>query len=268
MNMHQALKFVDNCAKLGVTAPASIAQGHAVIARAEAYKDAVPDVHVLDLTTDELHEYITDISVRSHKSTGINGAGMEYGLDAVKTQVSQEVRAAALPQLDALVEELRPQFDEHATAITIAVKQYGFTAATTAEQVIKQLTVIDAISAWKNAQEAVRPINTIARLMEQMVTLFDLRPSETDYKGRRPGPPPVVNYSVLFALADNWGLGDEYTSSGGDHRHGNPYVLDWYALAPGGLRLNTPSEVIVKLNGRNATEQLALRASQAETTAP
>ncbi len=262
VNLGMAEKFVNECAKLGLTGPQAIADANAVLERAKALTKEEPNVRLLELTPTELEAHMKDVSIRRHAGIGGSGDGLQPGYVAVTHQVSAEAHAAALPQLELLVEELRPRFDELATQIGVAVRTYGFTAQTTAEQVIQQQqTDLDAIIAWRNAQTADTALTRIARLMIRMVEVFGLRPNVKDYP-RRPGPDPAVNYSVLFAAGSNWGMQDEYIVEG------TSSTIDWYALAAEGLRLNSPAEVLERLELRCRSHIQELLAAQPETPAP
>jgi hypothetical protein len=61
--------------------------------------------------------------------------------------------------------------------------------------------------------------------------------------------PEVIDNSVMFAAGENWSTDGDYYTETGARGH-----LDWLRLASadGGLRLNTPSDVVAKLKARRA----------------
>jgi hypothetical protein len=59
-------------------------------------------------------------------------------------------------------------------------------------------------------------------------------------------PPANVDYSVCFASGDNWSTVGAYNLEGKAAG-----TIDWFALAAGGLHLNTTAEVNEKLASKS-----------------
>lgn len=255
LNLGLASKFVAQCEKLGATGPASIARAVEILATAKAFESEPPRPPLFNMTADQVRAHITEMSVRMHKST--NGQGLTPGLVEFTTRLTDETREEALPELEALTEQLRPRFQELSAPLTIAARDYGFTLQTSSDEVIN-LADERASGAWRDAKAAWRAISPIVDLRTRMVDLFTLRPSRKDMESAsaRIRTDIPLNYSVLFAAGDNWGLGQDYmaTDSGS---------LDWFALAAGGLRLNSPNEVAEKIEARKQAKRQEFAAQHA-----
>lgn len=241
MNLGMAARFADSCESLGVAAPPSIARGVELLAIAEAHETNQPAVHTLTMSPEEVRRFIEDRSVRRHISRS-SGTGLEPGLNEFRDRVHRDVEAIVMPELEDVVEQLRQRFHELAEPLVTAARTYGFTLSTTSDDIIN-LDDNDAAAAWRNARKSWEAIAPIVSLRKEMTEVFELRPNRRDLPPvHRGGDSP--NLSVLFAAGDNWSLGQEYLAR-------SSTSLDWFALAKGGLRLNSPREVDEKLKARD-----------------
>ncbi|WP_315551972.1 hypothetical protein [Microbacterium aurum] len=247
MNWEQLRAFAAACTHLGIEPPAAISRGLALVDVIDGHQKVKPR-SVLDMTDDEARDYVTAISIRAHDRDGRStGRGMAPGIDQAKRSLAAEVRAAAIPDLERIVAELRPTFDAHAEPLMHAATVYGFTYSTTSDQVIN-LADEAASAAWRAVPKAWAALAPVVSLRIAMSALFDVSPRRAE--ARSSAFPQIlrdehVNYSVCFAANDNWSLDRGYYVEGKAVGH-----LDWLALAAGGLRLNSPDEVRAKLDDR------------------
>lgn len=241
MNLSTAARFAESCETLGIPAPPSIARGVELLAIAEAHEVERPHVHTLSMTPEEVRSFIEDRSARRHMSR-TSGTGFQPGLNQFRERLHRDVAAAVMPELEDVVQQLQQRFQELAAPMMTAVRTYGFTLTTTSDDIIN-LDDNEATAAWRNARKSWEAIAPIVSLRKEMTEVFELRPNHHDLPPvHRGGDSP--NLSVLFAAGDNWSLGSEYLAR-------SSTSLDWFALAKGGLRLNSPREVDEKLKTRD-----------------
>ena len=254
-----ARSFADDCRRLGVEPPAALVKGLAVLEVAEQIEAAEPAGGLLDLTPDDVRARITELAVRRHQSN-TSGVGLRPGVTAFTEQLMPELRRATLPELERIVEELRPLFEERSEPIVVAAQRYGFTLATTSDEVINRADE-GASAAWRDLRRAWAAIDPIVKLRLRMSEVFGVSPTRATMPDRvRAFTTHSVNYSVCFAAGDNWSMDDGFVTN--EQRT----QLDWLALAVGGLRLNSPAEVDAKIASRPKREpgELALIRAQAK----
>jgi hypothetical protein len=225
---------------LGGAVPAPLLRGTQLVAIAREYVEQKP-TPVLDLADDQVHENIVMRSIRRHKAPDSfhlgRSSGLHSGLVTFEAQLVQEVSQACLPLIDDIVAGLREQFEEPAAALVTASRKFGFTMRTTSDEVI-DLADAKAAAAWRAARPAWAQLDRYHAGMRRLLRVFEV---ET------PTSETAPDLSVYFAAANSWGWDGEYylerrTDSG----------MDWFALAAGGLRLNTPGEVVAKRRDRAA----------------
>ncbi len=105
-----------------------------------------------------------------------------------------------------------------------------------------------ASAAWRSARSAWHAIAPIVSIRIAMSSTFDVSPTRAEARAAafpRTLRDSETNYSICFAESDNWSLERGYYVEGKTVGH-----LDWFVLAAGGLRLNTPDEVRAKLDAR------------------
>ncbi|MBY6061610.1 hypothetical protein [Microbacterium esteraromaticum] len=245
MNWADIRLFAQLCEQLGVQPPAAITRGIELYDDADALR-AKPPVQLLSLDRDQLHARIVDLSIRAHDRNGLSSyEGMLPGIRAVHDDLASEVRAEAIPELDRVVTDLQPDFDRLSRPLVIAAQEYGFTSATTSDDVIERADE-NASTAWRDARKAWEAIKTIVTLRIRISTLFDLSP--TRHEAHSALSTQILatdqwNHSISFAAGNNWSMGAGFLIQGSTFAH-----IDWLALAAGGLRLNTPTEVRAKLD--------------------
>lgn len=248
VNTGSLVTFKRQCLAIGIEPPAAIEKGMHVLAVAEATQED-PPADLLTMTDSKIRAYVEAISLRRHDRDGRGSMlGLAAGLDPFRSTLAAQVHAASLPDLERISEELRPKFDEAVAPLHVAAQTYGITYATTPAEILDRDD--EKVSrAYRAMREAWGRVDQIASLRIAMSQTFDLSPTLADVQDAM-FPAIVtgsrVNYSVVFAATDdNWSLGDGYyIESGG--RGG----LDWLALAAGGLRLNSPAEVLEKIHRR------------------
>lgn len=248
VNIASLAGFAVRCEHLGVTPPKVIARALELFEIANAYQ-ADPVGSVLGLTDKQARDRVADLAIRRHTSGLMATPGMTPGVLEFHELLASEVREAALPELDGLVASLQERFAELAAPLVLAAQEYGFTSSTTSDQVI-ELADEAASAAWRGARKAWSSIAPVVGLRIDVSKVFEVSPSRAEMTWntfpRNLGDTPV-NYSVAFAAGDNWSLDGGYYLEGRTVGH-----LDWLALAAGGLRLNTPSEVAAKIAARPA----------------
>ncbi|WP_223626686.1 hypothetical protein [Microbacterium sp. EST19A] len=246
VNLELLPNFVARCDTIGTTPPKAITRALELLRVVRAHQET-PTVSVLGLTDKQARDRVTDVSIRRH-STGMYGdVGMVPGISDFEMQLAEEVTAAVLPDLDDMVAGLQDKFAELSRPFVVAAQEYGFTVRTTSDQVINMVDE-EASAAWRGSQKAWKDIAPIVAFRIEVSKLFEVSPTPDDM-GWNPFNQALgdstVNFSVAFAAGENWSLDGGYYIEGKTIGH-----LDWLALAAGGLRLNTPSEVAAKIAAR------------------
>ncbi|MDU0325295.1 hypothetical protein RWH43_00865 [Microbacterium sp. KSW2-21] len=252
------IEFAEACRGLDLEPPAAVTRGLALIDAAEAVATEKPLTDLLQMDVDDVAPLVAEVSLRRHVSMGLDPDGLGVGVEKFTAQVLREVRSAAVPDLDGLMEALRPQFDEFAKPLTVAAQKHGFTLATTSDDVINRSA--EAIEAWRALRHAGAAMEPIAEFWRLTADVFGLAPSRRLNTSRQNAIEHqyAANISVCFAAGENWSLDGEYVT------HEYRTHVDWLAVAREGLRLNTPSEVSAKVEARQKRNfQAGLRAAAA-----
>lgn len=258
LNLGELTAFAARCERLGVPAPASIARAVELLGVVENHQQT-PARDLLTMTDDEARAHIEEISIRKHTASGFNigEVGLEPGISAFRSQLTAEVRESSLPELEELIRSMQPRFEEAAAPLVVAAQQYGFTSATTSDQVI-ELADEDASAAWRGARRAWSAIAPLVTFRIEVSRVFEVSPTREETQRaifpRVLGGMPL-NYSSAFAAGDNWSLENGYYE-GKTIGH-----LDWLALAAGGLQLNTPQQTADKIAQRKPRPLAALLSS-------
>jgi len=132
---------------------------------------------------------------------------------------------------------VRAQFATLSAPLVTAAQDYGFTISTSSDEVI-DLADEAASAAWRAARTAWHAIAPLVGLRIAMSSTFDVSPTRSEARAAafpRTLRVAETNYSICFAEGDNWSLERGFYVEGKTVGH-----LDWFALAAGGLRLNTP----------------------------
>lgn len=255
------LEFAEACRGLDLEPPAAVTRGLELIDAAEAVAAEKPLTNLLQMDVDDVAPLVAEVSLRRHVSMGLDPDGLGVGVEKFTAQVLSEVRSAALPDLDGLIEALRPQFDELAKPLTVAAQQHGFTLTTTSDDVISRSS--EAIEAWRALRHAGAAMEPIADFWRVTADVFGLAPSRRLNSSRQNAIEHqyAANLSVCFAVGENWSLADQFVT------HEYRTHVDWLAVAKDGLRLNTPSEVAAKVGQRQKRELHAGLRSAAAATA-
>jgi hypothetical protein len=261
-SLTEAANFAVQCRELRISPPPALIRGleqAAVIQRIQSE----PTPPLLSLTEAQLRQRVRDEAMsRMASASSLEGHGLVGGVSRVLEELSAEVRAAAMPELEPICDELRTRFQKRAKPIEIAAQEFGFTFATSSDDVI----MLDnkAISAWKAIPGAWNAIQPLVDLRIEMSSVFEASPNERQMRdlrwssGRHERRPPAdVNYSVAFAGGDNWGTGSDYYLD--DDAAGQ---LNWLELARGGLRINSPEEVARKIESRRIQSRLPARVEE------
>lgn len=247
MNWLELMQFRASCDAAGIAVPAPIVRGLELIELAKE-REAAPSGSLLDLTDDAVSGLVTDLSIRAHQGYNAESLGLSAGIQQFTDQLLTEVRAASLDDLDRLIADLRPTFEKLAAPLVKASQVYGFSLQTTSDAVI-DLADDKASSAWRAARTAWHGLLPIVRLRILISEAFKVSPTrdETNRMFFTAGvyDPAIIarsssklDYSVCFASGDNWSYDGAYAITG---KAGSG--LDWFALAAGGLTLNTTAQV-------------------------
>ncbi|WP_158375551.1 hypothetical protein [Cellulosimicrobium cellulans] len=232
--------------QFGATVPDSIARAEQLLLAGQAFVDQEAG-SVLSLTDDHVAENIIQRSWRAHVSHAplqmSPPVGAEAGFETFKRALVVELLADVRGRVPDLIAEVRGDFDMAADVMVTAVQEFGFTYNTTANDVI-DMDNPDAVRALRETRPAWRALVRIERGLRDLLAALDIA-TPLDPRNRAIGDPPDL--SAYFAAgeiwSDNGGYHIEQRTQGG---------IDWFALAAGGLRLNTPSEVEAKISGRAA----------------
>lgn len=244
--LHQ---FHAACIAAGVDTPAPVLRGVEMLRVARDMLDVHP-VDVLTLSDDDVRARVVDLSIRAHGvAPRLGSGGLEPGVNEFESDVIAQVREAMADSIEEMTVGLQPAFDKAAAPLVDAVSKYGFTYQTTSDEVIG-LGDTKAVDAWRACRAAWAQLQPIANLRRMLSEVFTVSPTATEIRDLYVLLPEgvitgnQVNWSIAFAAGDNWSL-----EIGGDaiERAHSVSSLDWFALAPGGLHLNTPAEVHEKL---------------------
>lgn len=242
------------CRELGVEVPEPIRRGIELLEVARRHAEEPPTGRLLGLTDQAARDRVDDLSLRSHLwSHAAASVGLTPGREQFESQLLAEIRAESFPHLDALIDALRPAFDAPASALMVAAQRYGYSWATTSNEVIDRADEA-AAQAWRDTRDALAAIQRPAALRIQITRMFGLEPSVEGMRqyhlraGRLDEfvSDEFLDFSVLFAAAKNWSW--DRSSYLEKARGGSS--LDWLTIAKGGLRLNGVEDVREKLAAR------------------
>lgn len=241
----ELLLFQVSCEALELPVPAPIVRGLELIDAARAVQDP-PAGGLLNLKDSQVKDRVVELSIRRHtgrQSVGglsMTAVGVDAGIEQFEYEIAAEVRDATLPLLDDLVAELQPRFEAIARPLVDAVQAYGFSLQTTSDEVI-EMADDGAAAAWRASKEAFHGLEPIAEFRQTVSNLFDVSPTRREFQQKEASP---VDFTVCFA-AGKWSTdGGYYVNRELGAR------IDWFALAKGGLRLNTPTEARQKILAR------------------
>lgn len=242
MNWLQILQMKTAFDRVGVSAPPPVVRALEILEILTEHEHE-PAIDFLSLTDDEIRDRATELSIRSHQGIKTSLRGMRAGTELVRDQLASEVSRASVPYLEEAIVAMQPKFDEFAGPLEIAAQEFGFTARTTADQVIN-LADERASAALRDARKAWQGMIPISRLRQQISELFSLSPTHEE-QGQLFQPNPYIDFSVCFAAGNNWSDTCSY------YIDSKPQgSIDWLALAAGGLHLNTTAEVREKQQRR------------------
>ncbi len=241
MSEMKLIQFKAVCEHNGVKVPDLVTRALATIDAARAVTRE-PEVRVLDLTPAQVRDYVKDVSLRTHTDGVGKSRGYSSGLRQLEEHLWAEVRELIQPDLERIVTSQRKAFDRVVAPIVTGVRRHGFTYSTTSDDVVLAGDPKGMI-AWRDSREAWPAVRTIARFRATISELFEVSPTWKEAQAFGASASGARNWSVCFAAGDHWSLGDGY------HIEDKPSLagLDWFAIAQGGLRLNTPSEVRRKI---------------------
>lgn len=254
MNVTDLYNIQAMCAELGIEAPPPIVRGLELIAVANEHAEP-PAGPLLSLSDAAARDRINDLSSRAHLYTHTGtGTGLVPGIEQFTAQLLGEVREETMPHVEGIVEALRSPFDAAATPIIVAALDYGYTWATTSDDVVDRADEA-ASQAWRDLRDALAAIQQPARMRIEISRVFGLEPTVEDvrkhYARQREFDATVtedrIDYTVLFAAGDGWSFSRGFYI---EPKRGGGSMLDWLALARDGLRLNSVAEVREKLAAR------------------
>ncbi len=226
--------FAALCEVADLTVPKSIVEAQRLRGVAAAHA-VEPPAQFMGMSDDDLRAWLDKVTIRRLSS------GFEHAIAPFEAFLILEVQRTIRPELNALIEEMRPRFDALADPFAEAVTKYGFTARTTSDDVIRMVDN-GASAAWRGTETFFRGAQAIAAVRQQISRIFDVSPTAHEQGLNND---EGIDYSVCFAAGDAWSDDGSYYLAG---RSGG--TLDWFALAAGGLRLNSPSDVERKTRAR------------------
>lgn len=241
MNVSTVREFNRECLAFGITPPAAVVRGLELLEVTAGIRED-PAASLLNLSDDEARAHVYELSIRRHGEG--SKLGMNPGIESFSSALTAEIREASLPELERIVDELRPQFAEVAEPLNIAAQQYGITYRTTSDEIIDRADE-SAAAAYRAMRSAWHSIQPIVSLRISMSKAFEVSPTIEEVKDTvfpMIWAGSVPNWSVAFAAGESWSLGKGFTIEGKQHGH-----IDWLQLAKGGLRLNSPEEVRAKI---------------------
>lgn len=260
MSYMKLVEFKVLCESNGIRVPDIVTRGIEAIDSARSYTER-RQVRVLDLSAEQMRSFVRDESIRAHSDDGsVSSRGYRPGFDRVSEQAWAEVREQIGPALDKLVVGQRKKFERIVAPIVEGAQKYGFKYRTTSDEVVRAGDP-KGMLAWRDVGYAWASVKPIAQFRVKLSQIFDVSPTWGEARDLGSIDPGSRNWSVCFAAGDEWSMTDGY------HIEDQPSVtgLDWFAIAQGGLRLNTPTEVRAKIAERAKREGATLSAPMAET---
>lgn len=239
-------EFEAHASIVGLDIPEPVAKARHLLDIAGREKTTAPR-SVFSMTDKQLRDYITERSIANHQGLNATSRGLESGVSEVQQQILAELQTEIAPHLDDMIVALQPEFDRIVEPIVRGAQTYGFTMSMTSDDVIDMAD--EAASAtWRESKEAWSAVRPIAKFRQIMSKVFAVSPTLDELErqallGGRIGS--AVDMTVAFAAGDNWHTDGAYYV---DRRIGG--AIDWFAIAAGGLHLNTPTEVDEKMRGR------------------
>lgn len=266
MNVQQLdlMRLVIQLEGLGVEVPVLLRRTLEVFELADATERSI-EKPVLEMSEADLREYVEAVSLRRHATRSGNGVGLEPGIERVKAQAVAELRAGIVPDLDTIIEGLRPKFDEIVAPFLEAARlglSYEFT---TSDDLVREGNT-EKLQVWRQVGQSWRAITRIARLRTQLSEAFDVAPTWAEAQQLGARDSGRRDWTVCFAAGDHWSM----DGSRGYIERGKPALsgIDWIAIAAsGGLRLNTASEVREKIVERVHKRNLATPEEHANAAA-
>lgn len=235
--------FAALCEQAGVNIPPSIVAAFHSREVAEAHLPE-PVVELSKLTDDEIRDYLDKVAIRRAVS---GTAPLLEAHRVFEGRLFDEVVRAIGPELEDLVDEMRPRLDALATPFVAVVQKYGFNSRTESDNVIDSASDFKTVEAWRSTAPFFATMQPLLAVRTSMSRTFNASP--TRFEQNMAGTADPVDYSVAFAAGDNWDEDGTFYINGilGGH-------LDWFRLALGGIRLNSPAEVRQKQAARMREE--------------
>jgi nucleotide-binding universal stress UspA family protein len=236
--------------EVGVDLPDAVRKAIALADAAEAAY-ARPHRRVLDLDPTELIAHAALHAAYNEPPSGVSP--MRQALMDLAEQAAREAAEVLRSGgIDTVIEQLRPEFDDAAKVVREAAA-LGIRSDTSPQWVMDAGP--EAVTAWQRLRPALRRLDEIATIRVAISTSLHVAPVLERMQSLA-GPTAdvgAVDYSCAFVDPASAG----FTIDGSSY-HGRRVSagIDWLRLAPGGLRLNSPSEV---------EQMLAVRAAAAIT---
>lgn len=256
--LDQFQQFAAQLTAFDLDVPKPISRGIDLHARLAAEAADPAPLELLAATDEEAIARLRESSLRLHEGSttlGMRSHGLRVGLSQLTDQLVEEITTATVPLLDGIIEDLQPQFDAAVAPLVTGAQQFGFTWNTTSDEVIDRDDP-DAPAAWKAARDAWHAADRIVELRRSMSTLFGLAPTDADVARLVKGSAPDGrDDSVWFAASANWDIDGRYYVDA--NLGAESWGLNWFAMAIGGLHLNTPTEVDAKIAARPAPSTMS-----------
>lgn len=242
-------EFEAHASLVGLELPEAVSKARHLLDVSEREKTTASRP-VFGMTDKQLRDYITERSIATHQGYSGSTRGLESGVSEVQQQILTELRTEIAPHLDEMVTQLQPEFDRIVEPIVRGAQTYGFAMSMTSDDVI-EMADENASATWRESKAAWSAVRPIAKFRQVLSKTFAVSPTLDELErqtliGARVGS--AVDMSVAFAAGNNWHTDGTYYV---DNRIGG--AIDWFAVAAGGLHLNTPTEVDEKLRSREAT---------------
>lgn len=241
LNWDLFTEFDAKCRALGIEPPEALARGLELRSTAQEFVRKPHASDLLSLTDEETRDYVTALSIREHDRDGLaSSRGLRSGVSQFTTELAGAVSSAVLPELDRMVEGLQTRFREDAEGLIVAAQVHGITVDTSPAQVVERedQAFTAAYNAMKRSWLAIQPVVEFRILMSKV---FEVSPTLDELRALSPLPGVIDHDTMNWSVAFTDGQWSPGTGLLVDNKHRSH--LDWLALARGGLRLNTPTEV-------------------------
>lgn len=186
---HEVRQLVHELTRQGVKLPTPVVAGceHLDALDQHPLDQPEPETDLLELTTDQLVAHWERRAYVVGLRDALGGTARELAI-----RVARQMLTALRADLDQVLDQLRPDFDQAAAGVRRAL-ELGIHAGSTPDAVL-DLDSAASAAAWRRLPDQLRHLDTIGRIRIRLADLLDA-PAADPFTDRRP-------YAASFTSAD------------------------------------------------------------------